>query len=127
MIKLRNLKLIGLMSLFVGFNSYSAVDINKQTKIKEMLAEFLNLSCQPNKGFETWIDQLRELIEKEPDFAAFLPVLSTIRNNRNPNIVKLEIFKNRTKAPIFVQQILNAKKADELSNILAARVKVRSV
>lgn len=99
----------------------------KQEQISQMLQEFLNTSCQPTKGFEAWIDELKNLIQKEPEFATFFPVLNTIRNQKNANLVKLEILKNRGKAPSFVQKILSEKPIGELANILSARVKVRSL
>jgi len=125
MIQLKNLKLIGLFSLLVSLNSYS-LDSNKQTQITQMLAAFLDVSKDQSKGFEQWIDELKTLIQQEPEFATFFPVLNTIRNQKNPNLVKLEILKNRGKAPQFVQNILSAKPVAELATILTARVKTRS-
>lgn len=125
MIQLKNLKLIGLLSLLVSFNSYSLAP-DKQTKITQMLEAFLDVSKDKSKGFEQWIDELKTLIQQEPEFATFFPVLNNIRNQRNANLVKLEILKNRGKAPQFVQNILSKKAIPELANILTARVNRRS-
>ncbi len=123
MINFKNLKLIGLASLLLSFNAYS-LDSAKQAKISEMLTQFLDTSHQPNKGFETWIDEIMRLIAKEPGFEHFDAVLARIRNQKNLALVKLEIAKNRKLAPKFVQDMLG-NDITKLSNILAARVKVR--
>jgi len=124
MIKLKNLKLIGLLSLLVNLNAYS-LDPAKQTQITEMLAQFLNTSSHPTKGFETWIDELTMLIKNEPEFVDLWAVFRKIRDQKNANMVKLEILKVRGKAPAFVQTILSKEPITKLSTILAARVKVR--
>jgi len=124
MIKLKKLKLIGLLSLLLNMNSYS-LDPAKQTQISAMLSEFLDVSKQQLKGFESWIDELTLLIKQEPEFASFFTVLHKIRNQKNVALVKLEIARNRKNAPKFVQDMLGTD-IGKLSNILAARVKVRS-
>jgi hypothetical protein len=123
MIQLKNLKLIGLLSLLVNLNSY-ALSPDKQTQITQMLADFLNPSYEPTKGFEKFIDDLQNLIAAEPEFKRFVPVLAKIRNQKNVNLVKLEIAKNRGNAPQFVRDMLGD--ITKLSTILAARVAVRS-
>lgn len=155
---LRNLKLIGLVTLLVNVESYTAVTANnkltdaqrdqllnnkltdaqkaqitnnrltpaKQMQIAEMLERFLDITKDQSKGFEQWIDDLKNLIQQEPEFAMFFPVLNSIRNQRNANVVKLEILKNRSKAPQFVQEILSKKPISELANILTTRVNRRN-
>ncbi len=125
MLKLKNLKFGALLALFLNLNSYAAIDQRKQEEIRQMILEYLDTSKQSTKPFEQWIDDLKTLIDKEPDFARFLPILSNIRNQRNANIVKLEIVKSRNLAPAFVQKILNSKPVAELARVIETRVKIR--
>lgn len=124
MIKLKNLKLIGLMSLLVSFNAYS-LDANKQIEISQMLNNFLDLSLDSEKPFETWIDDLTALIGREPEFAKFAPILAALKAERNIIKAQLKLVQNQKLAPAFVQEILKKKPLAELKNILTRRMQRR--
>lgn len=117
MIKLKNLKLIGLLSLLANLNSYT-LSPDKQTQITQMFDQIFNSAYESTKGIETWIDELRTLIIPEPEFTGFITMLDNIKDKRSTNLVKLELLKHRKQAPAFLQNMLSTKYQTQIVQML---------
>ncbi|MCK9544464.1 MAG: hypothetical protein M0R03_20795 [Novosphingobium sp.] len=85
---LNNLKLQAkffvLVSLFASSLNINAANTDltedKVSKLREFIVKFLDKNVEPSKAFESWLEDLKDLLKDTPKFNDYCSAISDIKN-----------------------------------------------
>ncbi len=88
---LNNLKLQAkffvLVSLFASSLNINAANTDltedKVSKLREFIVKFLDKNVEPSKAFESWLEDLKDLLKDTPKFNDYCSAISDIKKSRN--------------------------------------------
>lgn len=69
---------------YLNFNAInSKLDKEVETKLRNFIIQFFDKNVEPNKPFEAWLKDLRELLKETPDYKLYCAAISDIERARN--------------------------------------------
>lgn len=79
-------KLFLLLTIFsssLNINSNSDFTLEQEMKLRSFIEQFLDKNVEPNKPFEVWLQDLKELLQGAPKFNQYCIAISDIEKSRN--------------------------------------------